>query len=117
MEGGWSSLWNPLKGLSGVIGRGIAHGRAARVRDRSIMTYPQLSSSSVPLPPQNGTQEPDELTKFRDDWKHEVGLHHRAERTREPSADTVPPLDGLPDVQHYSAGEPLAQAQDSFVRL
>jgi hypothetical protein len=73
------------------------------------MTYPQPSSSS-------GTQEPDELTKFRDDWKHEVECHYRAETTHESSADTIPPADGLPNAQHYSVDE-LPQAQDSFVRL
>ena len=67
------------------------------------MTYPQLSSSSLA---QDGAQEPDELTRFRDDWKHEVELH-RAEVTHETT-------DGLPSAQHYSAEE-LPQAQESFV--
>jgi len=72
------------------------------------MTYPQPSSPSAPLPLQDSVQEPDELTRFRDDWKHEVELHHHA--------DTLRPADGLPDAQHYSAEE-LPQAQDSFVCL
>ena len=83
------------------------------------MTYPQPSSSpSAPVPLQDGSQEPDELTRFRDDWKHEVGLHHRAEATtHEPSVDLIlTQVDGLPANQHYSAEE-LPQAQDSFVRL
>lgn len=79
------------------------------------MTYPQPSSSSALLPHQDGTQEPDELTKFRDDWKHEVELHHRADATHESSADTFSPAGGLRGAQHYSAEE-LPQAQDSFVR-
>ena len=84
------------------------------------MTFPQpSSSSSVPRSPQVGTQEPDELTRFRDDWKHEVGLHHHADVTHEPlSAGRIPPLavDVPPVAQHYSAEE-LPQAQDSFVSL
>ena len=72
------------------------------------MTYPKPSSTSVSLPLQDSVQEPDELTRFRDDWKHEVELHHHA--------DTLRPADGLPDAQHYSAEE-LPQAQDSFVCL
>jgi len=80
------------------------------------MTYPQPSSSpSVPLPLQDGTREPDELTRFRDDWKHEVGLHYRAEATHEPSVNLIlTPADGLPAGQHYSVEE-LPQAQESFV--
>ena len=78
------------------------------------MTYPLPSSAFPPLPLKKGTQEPDELTRFRDDWKHEVELH-RTEVTHGLSADTaIPPPGGLPDAQRYTAGE-LPQAQDSFV--
>jgi len=81
------------------------------------MTYPQPSSpSSAPLPVQGGSQEPDELTKFRDDWKHEVQLHHRVEETHRSSVDPIPPADGLLSAQHYPA-EGIPQAQDSFVSL
>jgi hypothetical protein len=80
------------------------------------MTYLQRPSSSAPLPLQGGPQEPDELTRFRNDWKHEVQIHHRADATHESSVDPVPPAHGPPAAQHYSAEE-LPQAQDSFVRL
>lgn len=81
------------------------------------MTLPKPSSSSAPLPLQDSGQEPDELTRFRDNWKHEVELHHRADSVHKPSNDTVPPADpGLPAAQHYSAEE-LPQAQDTFVSL
>ena len=74
------------------------------------------SSSSAPLPVRDGTQEPDELTKFRDNWKHEVELHHRADETRESPVNAIPPADVLQVAvaQHYSSDE-LPQAQDSFV--
>ena len=104
-------LWNLMVGWVELIGERIAAG--CGLRDRSSMTVPQppSSSSALPLP-----QEPDELTKFRDNWKHEVGLHHRAAVTREFSVDSIPPAGGLPAAvtQHYSAEE-LPQAQDSFV--
>ena len=80
------------------------------------MTFPQPSSSSAPRSPQDGAQEPDELTRFRDNWKHEVGLHHLVDSAHESPADTIPPVDGLPVTQHYSVEE-LPQAQDSFVSL
>lgn len=80
------------------------------------MTYIQSSSSPSASPPlQGGTQEPDELTRFRDDWKHEVELH-RAEAVHEPSVGTIPPADGLLGAQYYTAEE-IPQAQDSFVSL
>jgi hypothetical protein len=76
------------------------------------MIYPPPSSPlSGPL--QGGTQEPDELTRFRNDWKQEVGLQGRAEAAYRSS---VPLDDGLPASQHYSVGE-LPRAQDSFVCL
>jgi hypothetical protein len=76
------------------------------------MTYPQPSpSSAAPLPSQGDTQEPDELTRFRNDWKQEVELHNRAEVALRSS---FPLVDGLLASQHYSAEE-LPQAQDSFV--
>ena len=75
------------------------------------MIYPRPSSASSG-PAQDGTQEADELTKFRNDWKQEVRLHGRVEpATYKPS---VPSEDGSPVNQHYSAEE-LPQAQDSFV--
>ena len=81
------------------------------------MTYPQPSSLSSTHPPlQAGAREPDELTRFRDDWKHEVGLHHRAEATYQSSVGPTPPAGGLLSAQHYSAEE-LPQAQDNFVSL
>jgi hypothetical protein len=106
----------PLEGLRRLIDGGVAgRCRAVRLRDRSSMTYLQRPSSSAPLPLQGGPQEPDELTRFRNDWRHEVQLH-RADATHESSADPVPPAHGPPAAQHYSAEE-LPKAQDSFVSL
>jgi hypothetical protein len=77
------------------------------------MTYPQpSSSSSVPAPLQDDTQEPDELTRFRNDWRQAVALHNRAEATNSSSASK----DGTPAGEHYTAEE-LPKAQDSFVSL
>ena len=76
------------------------------------MAYLEPSFSSS-VPPHNGSQELDELTKFRNDWKQELGLHGRAEATYKSSFS---PEEGLPVSQQYSAEE-LPQAQDSFVCL
>lgn len=74
------------------------------------MIYPPPSSSS-PGPLQDGPQEPDELTRFRNDWKQEVGSQSRVTLKC-----SFPSEDKLPASQHYSAEE-LPQAQDSFVCL